>query len=69
METWPIRFDTVKDMPGAMEVARSGQFVEYEDFERLLNYAARELAWDDEKIDRLKSSILHTLSKEEKNDR
>jgi len=68
METWPIRFDTVKDMPEAMKVSTYGQFVEYEDFERLLNYAARELTWDDEKIDRLKSSILHRLSKEAEND-
>jgi hypothetical protein len=51
-----------------MKVSTYGQFVEYEDFERLLNYAARELTWDDEKIDRLKSSILHRLSKEAEND-
>jgi len=40
METWPIRFDTVKDMPGAMQVASSGQFVEFEDFEKLLHICA-----------------------------
>jgi len=40
METWPIRFDTVKDMPGAMEVSTYGQFVEYEDFQSILYFCA-----------------------------
>lgn len=37
---WPIRFDTVKDTPNAMEVSSSGNWIEHDDYEKLLELAA-----------------------------
>ena len=71
METWPIRFDTVKSMPGAMEVATLGQFVEYEDYDKLLNFVAKvfeERHNSPLDLYKLKASILLQLKREAKND-
>ena len=70
MEIWPIRFDTVKDMPGAMEVSSSGNWVENDDYEKLLNMAAKMIivAFPSfHTVDLLKTSILNQLKHEAQN--
>ena len=70
METWPTRFDTVKDMPEAMEVSSSGNWVEHDDYEKLLNMAAKMIivAFPSfHTIDLLKTSILNQLKSEAQN--
>jgi hypothetical protein len=70
LKEWPIRFDTVKDMPEAMEVSSTGNWIEHGDYEKLLNMAAKMIivAFPSfHTIDLLKASILNQLKNDAKN--
>jgi hypothetical protein len=80
MSEWPKRYDLTEEYDGYYDImlprinpVEMGKYVEFEDFERLLNYAADvyygEMSHIFEDLNSVKTFIIDQIKEEIKNDR